>query len=218
MFTSDSRRIEHEILDDLPSGEGDRSLRDLTRINQILGGHETTRQALRSLPLPPKFTLLDVGAATGDMARVIHRAFPESIVTSLDYRIEHVHRAPTPRLVGDAFHMPFAQASFDVVHCSLFLHHFSDGQVVELLRNFAAVARIGVVVNDLERHILPYLFLPATKWIFGWDRVTLHDGPISVQAAFTPAELKSLARKAGLKDVKVHARRPAFRIGLTALR
>jgi hypothetical protein len=71
-----------------------------------------------------------------------------------------------------------------------------------------------VVVNDLERHALAYYFLPATKWLLGWDPITIHDGPISVQAAFKAGELKTLAERAGLRDVQTHVYRPAFRITL----
>jgi hypothetical protein len=83
---------------------------------------------------------------------------------------------------------------------------------VQLLKGFRDIAQEAVIINDLERHVLPYWFLPATRWIFGWDRITLHDGPISVQAGFSRAELAGLAREAGLRDVRARAHRPAFRI------
>jgi SAM-dependent methyltransferase len=117
---------------------------------------------------------------------------------------------------GDAFRMPFRKRSFDFVHCSLFLHHFPDDQVVELLRNFGAVARRAVVLTDLERNPLAYYFLPLTRWIFGWDPITLHDGPISVEAGFHAGELEQLARDAGLVDPRVSVHRPAFRLALVA--
>jgi hypothetical protein len=83
-----------------------------------------------------------------------------------------------------------------------------------LLSAFRRTARRQVIVTDLERHPLAYYFLPATKWIFGWDPITLHDGPISVEAAFRREELLTLAEKAGLMNVQVHRFRPAFRLAL----
>ena len=48
----------------------------------------------------------------------------------------------------------------------------------------------------------------------GWDSVTVNDGPISFAAAFHKSELRGLAEAAGLRDVRVRAHRPAWRLGL----
>ena len=83
----------------------------------------------------------------------------------------------------------FAPRSFDYVFSSLFLHHFTDEQVVELLAGFGRVARKQVLVIDLWRHPVPYYFISRTRWLFGWHPVTVNDGAISVEAAFRPQEL-----------------------------
>jgi 2-polyprenyl-3-methyl-5-hydroxy-6-metoxy-1,4-benzoquinol methylase len=216
MFTRSRRRIDHEILDEQTPEEGRRSLRDLVRINRYLGGHEALRAALRRIAPEGPFTVLDIGAASGDSGEVIRASFPQASVTSLDYKTHHLRKAAHPKVAGDAFRLPFRADCFDIVTCSLFLHHFTDEQVVTLLRDFDAVARRAVIVNDLERHWLAYYFLPATRWLFGWDKITLHDGPISVQAAFTEHELRALAAGAGLRNIYTRVHRPAFRITLVA--
>ena len=103
-----------------------------------------------------------------------------------------------------------------MVHCGLFLHHFTDQQIVELLRGVGAAARRYVVINDLERNILAERFIPATRWLFGWHPITIHDAPISVAAGFKPSELGQLAALAGLERIEVRAHRPSFRIVLIA--
>jgi ubiquinone/menaquinone biosynthesis C-methylase UbiE len=150
------------------------------------------------------------------MGRVIRAIYPRATVTALDYVPSHLDKADPPKIVADAFASPFRDGAFDYVFCSMFLHHFPDDQVVELLRDFGRVARRQVFVSDLERHPLAYYFLPATKWILGWDSITLHDGPISVEAAFHAGELAALARRAGLRNVVVRRFRPAFRLALVA--
>jgi hypothetical protein len=60
---------------------------------------------------------------------------------------------------------------------------------------------------------VPYYFLPITRWL-GWSEVTLHDGRISVEAAFHRRELESLAARAGLKEVRSRSYYPAFRIAV----
>jgi SAM-dependent methyltransferase len=148
------------------------------------------------------------------MGDALRQAFPRATVASLDRTFHHVARAAAPRVNADAFALPFRERSFDFVYSSLFLHHFPDDEVARLLEGFGAVARRAVLAIDLERNPIPYYFLPATAWLFGWDRVTLHDGPVSVQAAWRKHELRTLAERAGLRNVRVRAHRPAFRISL----
>lgn len=213
-----SRRvIEPELLDEQPPGAGRNSLSDLVRINRIYGGHGVLRKLLKNLVSPNQsFTILDVGAASGDAAGVIRRLYPNARVLSLDYRLHHLRSAPGDRVVADAFALPLGPRTFDIVYCGLFLHHFPDAAVTGLLRSFSSLAREYVVVNDLERHWIPYHALPLTSWLFRWDPLTLHDGPVSVQAAFEAGELRTLAERADLRDVHVRTHRPSFRLSLVA--
>lgn len=162
------------------------------------------------------FTVLDVGAASGDMGAALRRSYPHAVVTSLDRSAVHLADAAQPKVVADAFRLPFGPASFDFVFNSLFLHHFSNDQVAELFRDFKRVARRAVVAIDLERGPLAYYFLPRTRWLFRWQSITLNDGPISVQAAFKREELLALAREAGLEQARVTVHRPWARLSLVA--
>lgn len=207
-----------EWLDDTPPAEARPSVRDLVRINRYLGGYSSVRRLMRGIAEPPdSFSVLDIGAASGDMGLAIRRSFPNARVTSLDYRSDHLFDAPAPKVIGDAFALPFAPSSFDFVFTSLFLHHFSDEQVANLLRSFARIARTAVLSIDLARGALAYRFIPATRWLFRWHPITLHDGPISVQASFTRNELLALAHRAGLEKARVEEHRPWSRLMLTAM-
>lgn len=209
------RVLKAELLDSLPEEEARASLADLTRINRRWGGHSTLRRLLRE-NVEGEFSLLDVGAASGDMGARVREWYPGARVTSLDRMVSHLAAAEGPRVAGDAFGLPFQPKSFDYVFCSLFLHHFTDEEIVRLLRGFAEVARRKVLVIDLERNPVAYYFLPWSKWLFGWDAVTVNDGTISVEAAFRAEELAELARRAGLARVAVRTRRPAFRVAMAA--
>jgi SAM-dependent methyltransferase len=215
MHCTGPRVILPEFLDTLDHDAALNNLRDIVRLNQRWGGHSTLRVLLGEVVKTAEpFSLLDVGAASGDMGECIRRWYPSSYVVSLDSIAHHLNDCAQPKLAGDAFALPFAPGSFDYVFCSLFLHHFSDAQVIELLRSFREVARKAVLVLDLERHPLPYYFLSWTRVVYRWDPITLHDGRISVEAAFRPKELEKLAVEAGLKDVKARTHRPAFRVTL----
>ena len=217
MHCQGKRLILPELLDLLPPEQARASLRDLVRINRRWGGHSTLRTLLReNVPNGEPFSLLDVGAASGDMGNCIRQWYPAATVTSLDYIESHLGASLAQRVAGDAFRLPFRPGTFDYVFCSLFLHHFREAQVVELLKKFGDVARKAVLVIDLERHPVPYYFMSWSAPFLGWDPVTVHDGAISVQAAFRPQELEDLARRAGLKNLRVQRFRPAFRITLAA--
>ena len=216
MHCLNGRVLKPELLDTLPPEEARASLSDLVRVNKYWGGHSTLRKLVdRAIAPGEAFTLLDVGAASGDMGRVVGEMRPLGRVTSLDYIESHLVGGEQC-VAGDAFALPFAARSFDYVFSSLFLHHFTDEQVVELLAGFGRVARKQVLVIDLWRHPVPYYFISRTRWLFGWHPVTVYDGAISVEAAFSPQELTNLARRAGLKAPEARTFVPAFRIALSA--
>jgi hypothetical protein len=211
------RVILPELLDHANLQDARENLKDLVRINRYFGGYRLVRGMLAEFQRPgDRFSLLDVGAASGDMGASIRESFSRANIVSLDRIGRHLALAPHPKLVADAFQMPFPQGSFDFVFASLFLHHFSNDQVVELLRSFKRVAGRAVIVLDLERGPLAYRFLPATRWLFGWHPITVYDGPVSVQAAFKKDELLALATRAGLSRARVSSHRPWARLSLVA--
>jgi SAM-dependent methyltransferase len=212
-----NRLILPEILDTLPPDQARASLRDLVRINRYWGGHSTLRSLLKDTVREGEaFSILDAGAASGDMGARIREWYPAARVTSLDYIPSHLGSSAERRVAADAFRLPFRPGTFDYVFCSLFLHHFTNEKVVELLRNFGGVARRAVLVIDLERNPIPYYFIAWSRPLLGWDPVTVHDGAISVEAAFRREELEDLARQAGLRNPRAKVYRPAFRIALVA--
>jgi SAM-dependent methyltransferase len=204
-------------LDHAPPDVARASLRDLARINRYLGGYYVLGRLFDGVvKTTDSFSVLDIGAASGDMGAAIRRRYQHAQVTSLDYKGEHLAQAAAPKLVADAFHLPLRPASFDFVFSSLFLHHFANDQVVELFRSFRSVARRAVLAIDLDRGPLAYHFLPTTRWLFGWHDITVSDGQISVAAALKKDELLALALGAGLSSARVRVHRPWSRLSLVA--
>jgi 2-polyprenyl-3-methyl-5-hydroxy-6-metoxy-1,4-benzoquinol methylase len=212
------RVIERELLETASDHEARANLRDLRKINRWLGGHSVVRSEIsRYYSARDAFSVLDVGSASGDMAGSLRRHFPLATVFSCDTSLRNLHAAALPKLAADAFRLPFRKRSFDVVTCSLFLHHFGDIDVVHLLREMASVSRRLLVVNDLERHPVAHHFLAVTRPVFGWHPITVHDGMRSVAAGFRPRELLSLAHRAGLPKARVRRHFPWFRLSLHSL-
>lgn len=199
------------------------SLDDLWRINQRLGGVSSNLRLFgrffeKTGPHPVR--ILDVGAGDARLARELREALARRNVraefVALDRRPSHLENASNggrlSSVAADVFALPFREGSFDVVMSNLFYHHFSGDSARELLRQMAAVAREAVIVNDLERHWLPYLFIRSAL-PFARSRITRHDGPASVRQAYTRSELEALARGAGFTQIETRRLLP-FRLGL----
>jgi SAM-dependent methyltransferase len=212
-----NRSIRPELLDHAREQDARSNLADIVRLNRQFGGHQVILRMLeRVAGRGDVFSMLDVGAASGDTARLVRQNYRRAQVVSLDLHAQNLAGAPSPKTVGDAFRLPFREGAFEFVFCSLFLHHFPDDEVVALLREMHRVARKALLICDLERHVLSWAFFPATWPLFRWHWITMHDGPVSVRAAFTREELGGLAARAGIGPVEARRHRPAFRLSLVA--
>jgi SAM-dependent methyltransferase len=212
---ANGRVLKAEWLEAMPSSEAERNLSDLVRINRWFGGHRALLQVFRKLVHPQdRFSVLDVGAASGDMGRRILRSYRNSLVVSLDHRVTHLRSAQPPRVVAEASALPFNDRSFDFVLCSLLLHHFSDQHAAALVRELIRFPRRALIILDLERHSVPYSFLTSSSWLFGWSELTVHDGCVSVAAGFKPEELRSIAEHAGVNEMVIQRHWPWFRISV----
>jgi hypothetical protein len=83
------------------------------------------------------------------------------------------------------------------------LHHLTWHEGVVLLRAMAEVARYGVVVNDLVRSWLHYCAAKLLLSVLSRNRLTLHDGPLSVLRAYRIGEVRDMAHAAGLREAQV---------------
>ena len=209
-----------ELLDlgtELP-GEIARSLAYLRRMNRWLGGYSALLSLLAGEPASSDFTLLDVGAGSGDAAVAVRRRFPRARVVLCDLKRTHLPRHGCTAVATTAWSLPFADRSFDYVSASLLLHQLRDEGVVEALRDFGRVARRAVVVSDLERHWFPRVFLWLSAPVFARSFITRHDGVASIRQGFRPQELRALAQRAGFDEVGVRRRLPWFRLAMVARR
>lgn len=209
------RSTELELLDRgmLASAELATNLADLARLNRLPGGAAASTGAVARLLDGAPGRILDVGTGVADIpVRMTARGWS---VVALDSDPEVLAiarrsagaRAAVELVAGDGRSLPYPDASFDVAHCSLLIHHLDRTEAVALLREMRRVARRGVVVNDLRRGWLPLLSTAVAVAILGRCRATRHDGPLSVRRAYTVAELDDLLHEAGLR---VRHRSPAW--------
>lgn len=210
-----------ELLDagGAPPDQVARSLADLRRINRWLGGSRVLAKILTGEVRRSgvsRFSLLDVGAASGDLALMVARRFPLCRVVVCDLKRAHLGSRAWPAVAADARALPFPDCSFDFVSVSLLLHHFADKEAVQVLQRLGRIARRAVLINDLERHWLPLWFAQTAGPALGWGLVTRHDAAASIRQAFLVEELGALALAAGFSDFQVRRHRPWFRLSLVA--
>jgi SAM-dependent methyltransferase len=203
MIDLSRRATEPELLDlGVPDDEARRSLADLRFVNRWLGNRGALRGAVRALVRGlPRPTLLDVGCGSGDVpADLVRSLDPAPLAVGLD--VKHLHLQALPPEVhpvrGDVARLPFRENAFDVVTASLFVHHFGEDELPPLLSALYAVARRGLVVNDLRRASVPYVFGRATFPLLFRSRVSVTDGLLSIRSAFTEVELRAAFGRAGI--------------------
>ena len=215
-----ARSTQGELLDQgVPEAEALRSLRDLRFVNRWLGNPGSVLRAVRP-HLPPGGRLLDVGSASGDLPAFLLSRLPgPHLATGLDIKPLHFRFAPASlrRVVADARALPFAERSFDVVTASLFLHHFDSALLPGVLAGLFRVARRALVVNDLERAPVPYLFGRAFFPLLFRSRVSVEDGLVSIRRGFRRDELLAAFATAGLPRPAVTRHFP-YRLLAVALR
>ena len=200
-------------MDSVPDEVAAINLADIARINRITGARRHLIASLRHrFARSDSFRFLDVGAATGDLALAVKSAFPNAKVFCLDLQFRNLRGAPAPQIQADAFALPFANNSFDVVHASLFLHHFDNTAAGRLIVEMHRVSSALLLIQDLHRHWLAYYFLPVTAPVLGWHPITVGDGMKSVAAAWRRPELELLLANLDLlSQARIDWHFPSFR-------
>jgi ubiquinone/menaquinone biosynthesis C-methylase UbiE len=218
------RRPTLELLDS-DSGtpaEVEGSLRDLQSFNHRLGGVSTTRDLIHSVSRQTgktNFSLLEIAAGTGfvpiQAGRDLTRDGLNLDVTLLDRAPTHLPRnGSTRKVAADALSIPFSSSAFDLVSCTLFLHHLPPEEVVKFARESLRVSRVAVLVNDLVRHPLHLALAYAGVPIYR-SRITRNDAPASVKQAYTLEEISGFFRSAGAARVDTQ-KHFLFRMGVIA--
>jgi hypothetical protein len=112
----------------------------------------------------------------------------------------HQPSAFSSAVVADALSLPFPDSAFDLISCSLFVHHLSPEQATMFAHESLRVCRHAVLVHDLVRHPLHLAFAYAGMPLYR-SRLTRNDAPASVRQAYTIEEMEQFFRAAGATSV-----------------
>ena len=209
----EQRSNELEIMDDLKiSGPViAQTLKELNTINRRLGGNQISISAYTKMIKGRSEVLLsDVGCGGGDimkeMAKFAIKMQVNARFIGVDanpHIIEYAkgNTAEFPEITYqpiNIFSEEFRSQQVDIIHCCLFLHHFSSEELVELFGQFKRQARLGVIVNDLHRHPIAYWSIKALTTLFSRSEMVRNDAAISVARGFKKKELVKMLANAGI--------------------
>jgi len=223
-FAQRSHELEHLDTGDYTAEEYAKWLDEMKLINRWLGDAKALRLALEqepSLAAATSLSVLDIGAGSGELLRTAHdmldgraRIFVGSELNITAARAINERRSEfgVVGLLCNGLQLPFADNSFDIVMCSLLLHHLTNDQAVRLIAEMDRVARRLFIVIDLFRDPLPYFLYRVLSPLF-LQRKSVEDGSLSILRSFRSEELRELADRAGVANPSV--RRAAFRLILT---
>jgi 2-polyprenyl-3-methyl-5-hydroxy-6-metoxy-1,4-benzoquinol methylase len=213
-----------EIMDQpgLDSAQHSAALAGLARINYFSGSARILWPALARLAreCPAPLRALDVATGGGDVPirlwKMARRCGLPMQFTGYDVShtaIEHARQAAQQETADVVFQerdvlKDGLTEEFDAIICSLFLHHLDESAAIGLLRCLGRQARQLVLINDLARGRLGYFLALVGARALSRSRVVHVDGPLSVRAAFTPAEALLMAEQAGLHGATVRRRWP----------
>jgi 2-polyprenyl-3-methyl-5-hydroxy-6-metoxy-1,4-benzoquinol methylase len=214
------RSTEKELMDDLNcSGEElNQTLRELKTINRWLGGNHVTTSGLEIIfkHYPQfKYSIADIGCGGGDMIRVMDdwakRQKKVLKFTGIDanrniIELATVRLADLPDVawrVQNVFDTTFSEEKVDISTCTLFTHHFTDSELVALLKSLQKKSRLGIVVNDLHRHPLAYYSIKWLTRIFSKSKMVQHDACLSVLRSFSRSDWERVLLAAQIKNFEI---------------
>jgi 2-polyprenyl-3-methyl-5-hydroxy-6-metoxy-1,4-benzoquinol methylase len=227
----DMRSQEFELMDTdrFEISEYEQTLKQLEILNRWSLGYAPTISAMKETIQRTGKTdlhILDVGFGGGDTLRHLYRWSREM---GYGFRFSGIDLNPisqplaerlTPLswginyMTGDVFNF-VSDEKYDVIINSLVMHHLNHAQILKLLRWMTIHSKYAWFINDLHRHVVPYVFMKHVTRALRFNRLICHDAPLSVARSFRQEEWEKYLSEAGIPalavDIKWHF---PFRYGI----
>ena len=222
------RNLQDELMDDpaLPKDQHDHALRGLTTIHQFSGLVNRFWNGL--LPIIKEssakeqrpFKIADVGCGDGYLLRQLSK---KATAAGVDVQLigydfsEVACSLAAEKAKAAGAKVRYEQVDIladelpekvDVIVNSLFLHHFEAADVETILKKFRDATTQGFIVEDLRRTVLGWGLAWAGGRILTRSPIVHYDGVVSVEGAFSIAEIQDVLEAAGLKNVDIQKRWP----------
>lgn len=225
MFVNTKYRTDKsEIMDDFTlEGENLRDALDkIAKINQLLGGNKLTllgvKSLLKNVDTDGEITIVDVGCGNGDMLRTLaDYGFENNLKLKLigidanNFTVNHAislskKYSNISYRCEDIFDKAFTELKYDIVLFTLVLHHFKEDEIIKILSVFYINAKLGIVINDLQRSLIAYRLFQALCFVFRLNTMSREDGLISILRGFKKEDLIRFSEKLNFKKYTIEWR------------
>jgi len=213
------RSYELELLDapNIPKELLFKNLRELDVVNRLLGGHAITLSGIKKLVTDKNkiYHIIDIGCGGGDAMKQIAKwakanNFKVKLI-GVDMNadcIAYMKNACENFSEIDGVIMDYrdylkTNTDVDIVHCSLFCHHLKDDELLELFQYMNKYARVGFVINDLQRHWFAYYSIKFLTHLLNGSSLVKNDAPLSVLRGFRKNELETLLESSKMKNFSI---------------
>ncbi len=132
--------------------------------------------------------VLDLGCGSGPIVQGLEKRLPQAELVGLDISRQLLKAVlPIAAVQGDAFALPFKDASFDITVCVAVSELFSDDHFVKVLQEARRVTRAGGCLVIQYRN--PYSFWEPYWWL---NKYSFY------QNAYTRSKLHRISKKMSL--------------------
>lgn len=188
-------------------------LRNLRQLNRYFGSYALIEHFLRRwIHRGARLRVLDLATGSGDIPRFVvdfaRKAGATAIVDAIDQqgstleiaRVLSVNYPEINFIQNDVLTFGENGTPYDIVLCSLALHHFEEDAAVQLLRRCRELSDRFVLVSDLRRGLLAVIGVYLLTALIFREAMTRTDARLSAERAFSFREFRSLAERAGWKN------------------
>jgi 2-polyprenyl-3-methyl-5-hydroxy-6-metoxy-1,4-benzoquinol methylase len=215
-FSARSHKKELLDLDDIPFDAIKKNMDELEFINKYLGGHQITIEGFKKLLGHKKeITVCEIGCGGGDNLMAIYKWCKKKKITAkfigIDINADCIavarskcDHANFSFSVSDYRNPLFSDNKPDIIFSSLFCHHFTDEELVFMLRWMINNSSTGIFINDLHRHSLAYHSIHFLTKIFSDSYLVKNDAPLSVLRGFTKKDWELILQKAGFNSYSLN--------------
>lgn len=201
--------------DGIPFADIRQNMKELNFINTHLGGHAITIKGFKQLVQGKKtIKVCEIGCGGGDNLLAIYNWCKKKNIrvqlVGIDYNAdcisvarEQLPFAGTRLITADYKTADLGEEKPDIIFSSLFCHHFSNEELVCMLKWMQRNSAAGFFINDLHRHILAYYSIKILTGLFSKSYLVKNDAPLSVQRGFVKKEWKYLLAQSAVKNYSI---------------
>ena len=213
MINLSHRSYQKELMDgdDIPFAAMAQTLKELNIVNTRLGGHAITLRGVRKFANDKThLTICEIGCGGGDNLFAIYKYCQKNNIPvdfiGIDMNAECIAFAkqqypqlPCRWICSDYALVDFDDMKPDIIFSSLFCHHFTDEQMVQMLQWLQTNSSRGFFINDLHRHWLAFYLIKYITRFFSRSYLVKNDASLSVARSFRKKDWNDLFARAGVR-------------------